>query len=990
VAANRAWLRAAAQNDAPAVISLAVVKENLVKRGVTPSPSSLDGHAISFGPFRLLAAQRLLLEGDKPVRLGSRAFDILAALVERPGEVVTKKQLMARAWPQTFVEDANLKIQVSALRRALGDGQGGYRYIATVSGRGYNFVAPIHAEKPRLATPVTPAAATPKHNLPFAITRIIGREEAAAALLSRLTHQRLVTVVGPGGIGKTTLALAVAEEMIGGYEDGVWLVDLAPLSDPRLVPSAVATALGLDIQTKDLLQSLVTEFRDSRMVLVLDSCEHVIDAVASLAAAILGGAPDVRILATSREPLRVAGEAEYRLGTLSNPQPSAGLTAAEAEAFPAVQLFVERVTAIAEDFVLNDANAPLVVDICRHLDGLPLAIEFAAPCVCILGLEGLAARLDEHLPLPEGRRRSSIPRHRTMHHVVEWSYGLLGEDERLFFRALAIFCGGFTVEAAAAVTADAGNGRTDAIDHLAELVAKSLVVADVSAARPRFRLLDTTRTFAIAKLDDSGEGERMADRHARYYRNLFERAEGEAAARPTREWLADYAGELDNLRAALDWAFSPHGDGTIGVALTAAAVPLWVRLSLLEECRNRAKQALAALAARGGNEPREEMKLHAAVGASIPEAPEMGAAFTKVLDIAQSIDDPDYQLRALRGLYFFHTGQGHYRSALPFAQKFHDLAMSRTNLNDRLLSERMLGSAEHFLGDHISARRHLEQVLAQYGATDYGRDVIRFQDFIRFQTDVQFSARVFLTRVLWVLGMSDQATSMAEKSLEEAQATGHAMSQCYALALSACPISLWTGNLDAATHYTTILLDLSREHGLSHWATYGSMYQRIIDLRSGDAGSSRLPAAGADEIAQSTPTFRSLSGLGELVDALGHAGRGAEGLALLDQGTDPSEAGWIAPELLRLRGELLLSQGAPAAAETAESLFRQALDDAHRQQALSWELRAAASLARLLRQQGKPADAIACLEPVYGRFTEGFDTADLIAAKRILDNTDRH
>ena len=420
------------------------------------------------------------------------------------------------------------------------------------------------------------------------------------------------------------------------------------------------------------------------------------------------------------------------------------------------------------------------------------------------------------------------------------------------------------------------------------------------------------------------------------------------------------------------------------MALTAAAVSLWVRLSLFEECRNRAKQALAALAASDGHDPREEMKLHAALGASIPEAAEMGAAFTKVLEIAQSIGDPDYQLRALRGLYFFHTGQGHYRSAIPFAQKFHDLAMSRTNLNDRLLGERMLGSAEHFLGEHISARRHLEQVLVQYGATDYGRDVIRFQDFIRFQTDVQFSARVFLARVLWVLGLSDQAMSMAERSLEEAQATGHAMSQCYALALSACPISLWMGNLDAAVHYTAILLDLSKKHGLSHWATYGSLYQRVIDLRGGDAGSSRLPAAGADESAHPTPTFRSLSGLGELADALSHAGRGAEGLAILDQGTDLLEAGWIAPELLRLRGELLLSQGAPAAAETAESLFRQALDEAHRQQALSWELRAATSLARLLRNQGRPADATACLKPVYDRFAEGFGTTDLIAARHLL------
>src|SRR5216684_4275469 len=288
----------------------------------------MDEHAISFGPYRLLAAQRLLLEGDQPVRLGSRAFDILAALVERAGEVVGKKELIARAWPQTFVEDANLKIQVSALRRALGDGQGGNRYVVTVPGRGYNFVAPVSAEKPLQASPVAPVVSAPKHNLPFAVTRMIGREEAAAALVSRLSHQRLVTVVGPGGIGKTTLALAVAEQIIAGYEDGVWLVDLAPLGDPRLVPSAVATVLGLEMRTEDPLAALVAALRDNRMLLLLDNCEHVIEAVASLAAAVLGGAPSVNILATSREPLGVAGECEYRLGPLSSPQPSRKLTAA--------------------------------------------------------------------------------------------------------------------------------------------------------------------------------------------------------------------------------------------------------------------------------------------------------------------------------------------------------------------------------------------------------------------------------------------------------------------------------------------------------------------------------------------------------------------------------------------------------------------------------------------------------------------------------------
>src|SRR6266853_559766 len=316
--------------------------------------------AISFGPYRLLAAQRLLLEGDKPVRLGSRAFDILTALVERAGEVVGKEELIARAWPKTFVEDANLKIQVSALRRALGDGQGGRRYIATIPGRGYNFVAPVRFEKPPQALPPATIALAAAHNLPLAATRMIGREEAVVALVSRLSRERLVTIVGPGGIGKTTVALAVVERMIASYEHGVWLVDLAPLGDPRLVPSALATVLGLEVRIEDPLPGLVASLRDKRMLLLLDNCEHVIDAAASLAEAILSGAPGVNILATSRELLGVTGERGYRLGPLSSPQPSSGLTAADAAIFPAVQLFVERVTAVVEDFALNDVNAPLV------------------------------------------------------------------------------------------------------------------------------------------------------------------------------------------------------------------------------------------------------------------------------------------------------------------------------------------------------------------------------------------------------------------------------------------------------------------------------------------------------------------------------------------------------------------------------------------------------------------------------------------------------
>jgi predicted ATPase/DNA-binding winged helix-turn-helix (wHTH) protein len=943
----------------------------------------MNGRAISFGlgPFLLLAEERLLLEGDRPVRLGSRAFDILVCLIERAGEVVGKEELMARVWPQTFVEEANLKIQISALRRALGDGQGGNRYIVTVVGRGYNFVAPIRIEGPSRASPSPTIATAALHNLPFATTRLIGRGESAAILVSQLSQQRLVTIVGSGGIGKTTVALAVAERMIGAYEQGVRLVDLAPLRDARLVPSAIATVLGLEMRTEDPIPSLVAALRDSRMLLLLDNCEHVIEAAADLVAAILSGVAGLTILATSREPLGVPGERVHRLGPLSSPESSSELTAAEAAAFPAPQLFVERVTAIVEDFALTDANAPLVVAICRKLDGLPLAIEFAAPRVEVLGVEGLAARLDDSLLLLGARRPAAMPRHQTMRAVVDWSYSLLSEHERRFFRALGPFRGAFTVDAAAAVAMDAG---VRAMDRLADLAAKSLVVADVDGIKPRFRLLDTTRAYTLEMLGASGEREPIARRHAAYYRQLFERAAAEAPVRAAGDWLADCAQDIDNLRAALDWAFSPGGEASTGVALTAAALPLWIRLSLLEECCRRVQQALGAASTEN---PWEAMRLQAALGASTPEASEMVAAFTKVLDIAKRLDDVEYQLRALWGLYFYYNGIGRFRTAQPFALEFHSLSLRGSDQNDQMFGKSMVAVAEHYVGDQVSARRQLEQLLTQGAAGDRGWDVVRFRDVVRFGMDFRLLVRVFLARVLWLQGFADQAVRMAEQSLREADATGHAISQCFVLAIASCPIAFWVGDRVAATKYTAKLVELSRQHALPHWAAFGARFEQILVIKAGDLeGGSRRRPSGQDEVAAPNFSFRSLSGLTQLAEALGQAGRTTEGLAALEAGIEQFEDGCFSPELIRLKGELTMQQDMPGAAGSVEALLRQALDGAREQGALSWELRAATSLARSLRAQGRPADAIACLRPIYDRFTEGFGSADLIAAKQLLDD----
>jgi predicted ATPase/DNA-binding winged helix-turn-helix (wHTH) protein len=500
---------------------------------------------IAFGPFQLLPTRRLLLEADRPVRLGSRALEILIALVERPGELVGKNELMARVWPSTFVEEGNLKVQVAGLRRALGDSRGSNRYLATVPGRGYRFVAPVRRiDEPSFSAPQATAEAA--HRLPAPMTDMVDRADSVAALMVQLPRHRFITIVGPGGIGKTTVALAVARGLVDAYQHGVRFVDLASVREARLVPGALADALGLTAP------GLIGALRDRRMLLVLDNCEHVIEACAAWTVEALNGAPEVQILATSREPLRAEGEHVHRLAPLASPPPSAGLTAAAALGFPAVQLFVERAAATSGTFSFGDAEAPLVAEICRRLDGLPLAIELAAARVDAFGVRGLAARLDDCLQLLTGGRRAALPRHQTFRAALDWGHELLPEAERVVLRRLAVFSGSFTLEAASAVAADAGITEPEVVECVANLVTKSLVAADVGGALPCYRLLGTIRAYALEKLIASGELEQVERRRAGYAWVPVQPAETERAPHAPTERLTACGRRIDHRGAAWD------------------------------------------------------------------------------------------------------------------------------------------------------------------------------------------------------------------------------------------------------------------------------------------------------------------------------------------------------------------------------------------------------------------------------------------------------
>ncbi|HEX3497904.1 MAG TPA: winged helix-turn-helix domain-containing protein, partial [Stellaceae bacterium] len=591
--------------------------------------------------------RREFLADGQPIHLGGRAFEVLMALIEARGTVLGKDALMARVWPNRVVEEKNLHTQISALRSAFGAER---ELIRTIPGRGYQFTGEIrvladeHAGSDAATT--EPGSPLPPTNLPAPVSELIGRDAVLEEILGLTAAHRLVTLTGAGGIGKTSLGLAVARHLLPKFADGVWVIELAPLSDPDLVPATVATALGLDpadnVASPDRVANALAS---KQLLLLLDNCEHLVSAGASMAEALLRANPTARVLATSREPLRAEGECLYPVPPLAVPTESCR-DAEDPLRYSAVRLFIARARAAEPHFSADGHATAAIAAICRHLDGIPLAIELAAARVAALGIEELAARLDERFRLLTGGRRTASPRHQTLRATLDWSYQLLPEPERVVLRRLAIFAGGFTLQAASTIAAIDEIAGPDIVDCATNLVAKSLVAADLGGATGRYRLLETTRAYALEKLVQSGEFEQVARRHAEYYRDLFERAEAELQTRPASEWLAAYSRWIDNLRAALDWAFSPAGDVPVGVALTIAAVPLWIQLSLVQECRVRVERALASLVLpEAGRSASQEMKLYAALGASLLYSkgpmPETEAVWAKALEMAESLGDTE-------------------------------------------------------------------------------------------------------------------------------------------------------------------------------------------------------------------------------------------------------------------------------------------------------------------------------------------------------------
>ena len=911
--------------------------------------SDLSEQAVHFGPYRIHPRQRLVLEAGRPLRLGRRAVDILLILLEQAGNVVSKQELIARVWPKSVVEDGNLRVHMAALRKALGDGQAGQRYIVTVAQRGYSFVAPLSIE------PMTiPADGIPQsqgHNLPLRRTRMIGRQALIDALVQQLPQQRFITLTGAGGIGKTTVALRVAELLIGHYRDGIRLLDLAPLSAPSMILPNLAALLDLTPAEHAPLLSLARSLQARQLLLVIDNCEHLLDDIALISETLLRHAPDLHILTTSREALRAEGEYVQRLEPLACP-PATG-NRAQALGYPALQLLIERAMSHQDSFALSEAELPLAIDICQRLDGIPLAIELVAAQIERFGLPGLLVQMEDNFRLLTRGRRSALPRQQTLRATLDWSFDLLSPCEQICLRRLAVFRGGFSLASAAAVIAGEQIAPAEVLGSITQLVAKSLLNVEPGDDEMVYRLLDITRTYALEKLSVAAELDTTRERHAARCLALMEQAREDWELTATQPWIDRYAPLREDIRTALDWGLGDQGAHLLGIRLTVSAMPLWQELSLLREHGLYVGKALARLAQSPAPNPHLHMALQLALGSfsyhTQGGTPQTIDAFACARRLAEANNDLSGQLRAVSGHMAVNLCCGNYRQALAQSLHFDQLGPQAAPLLD-LSAQRLRVLAQHFAGDQALAQHNGEQVIQRMAHSGH---LNRFTHGFGVQYDQSVASLTILARILWLRGFPERAWRTANQALELALQINHGTSICYTLAVAGVVIARYNGDATTAHSLLDLLMQQAQKHSVQLFHTWARHY----------AG---------------TAPEQDLQGLGLVADTLVTFNATAVDAAMFERARNGA-AGWCTAEILRVRAEHTDDP------QAAEALLLEALGLAHQQGALAWELRSATALARLWQRQDRRQAAHELLNAVYARFTEGFATQDLIGVRRLLD-----
>ncbi|QIG98269.1 ATP-binding protein [Bradyrhizobium sp. 6(2017)] len=952
---------------------------------------------LRFGPFELSSRQRVLRREGVELPLGGRALDILLYLAARPGEVITKRELIQHVWPDVTVEDGSIRVHVAAIRKALGDGQFGNRYIANIKGRGYSFVGTIvslaHSREGRKERSRRGSRPLDRP-LPT-----IGREAVVGQVSGTLRDKRFVTLLGPGGIGKTTVALAVGRAVADEFDGDVHFVDLESLTDPTLVTGAVATSLGLALKSKDPGPELVELVRPRKLLVILDSCEHVIEAVALVAEQLYQGTERVHLLTTSRELLKVEGEHCFRVLPLDFPPDGSHQTAHAVLRFPAAQLFVRRVAARAGSVTLTDEEAPLVADICRKLDGMPLAIELAAGQVAALGLKNTAARLGSQLQVLKLSHRTAVPRHRTLKATLDWSYNLLSDGERIALRRIAPFAGHFSLDGAVNVASEQGFADAEIFDAIAGLVEKSLVATRTDETQTQYRLLDTTRAYALEKLEEHAEADTVLRRHAEYVAGSLEsqraalaKAESGAgspgrlgAIHPAAERndvrrgnsgvaaglaaASAHLSQLGNIRAALEWSFGPHGDDEIATRLAAAATQRLLELSLLIECLLWAERAVDRLGGQYRNS-RREMEIYTSLSFALMYSEGSGElvhkAFSRALDVASILGDPAHELRLLSGLFMYYRWNTDIHAALDIASRSKDTALKTGDHDDLALAESMLGVVHFLIGNHPVAIKHFESGL-QHSASG---SRFRAGQYLFHDNSLLL---IGIARSLLYMGLLDRALDCARRAVDEGEKSNHPATLCRSLSF-VLPVYLALADSRRSERYIAQLTKLAAAYSLKPFRAVatGLRGQWLLlqnDLREGIP----LLKKALEELHTHHHDSLNMEFVCDLAAGLIAMGEHQEALTMIANAIDAQHRGGkflYMPALFRMKGLVLASRSDEDYPEAERNLLS-AIDWAKRQSATLFELKAATDLAELSLKRDRSPKALKHLSAALERMPAG-------------------
>jgi predicted ATPase len=792
---------------------------------------------------------------------------------------------------------------------------------------------------------------------------MFGRDADVDAIAHRLRVARLMSVVGPGGIGKTTLVLACAEALEDSFADGVAFAEVTG-GGPEM---ALAAALGLRFSEEAAIDALTAFIAPLELLVVLDSCEFAVEASAALAEAILRRSPASVVLCASREALGAEGEALWWIEPLASPADNQAVSAEETLAFSAVRLFVERAKAADQRFSPSDDEVAVVGAICRKLDGLPLAIELAAGAVSAFGLEGVEAALDSRFQLFFQSRRTAIPRHRTLSAAIDWSYDALGEAEQRAFRCLSLFQAGFDAASAAQLL----SGDETEIDAtqgvLSSLVAKSLLVADRTGTPGEFRLLDSTRAYAREKLDASGELNMIAARHATRTMVIFSKAESDLGLQSLGGWLGFFSRRVEDARTALDWAYGPGGDRSYAVPLTLAACHVWLRLARFEECWRRLEEAMAVVIP-GTPDELDLILARAYTALDIANKDrEASASCERAIALAGQLGDPASVRRATWTLWNVDIVHGRIQRAHKSALRFAELTRD-AGLYEDLVADRAIGVTELLLGNLEEAREAIERVRTRSPGWD-SREAPAW-----FSYDPDIRTRNTLVALLWLEGKPDSAEAMAQGNAARALRSSDHPAVEAVLADAVCGMAVMVGNHGETERRLGRLDAFVRQWGSPLYRRWAQFARAALAAGRGDVEPGLELIGDGFESATAHPSFAIL--LAELAERLGDAGEveAARRLSVfMQRRIEESGEFWILSEVLRIRSQLAEDD------DEARSLIDIALASARKQGAKAWELRAATSLARRW-----PRTAAEVLAPLADSFTEGFWTRDLVAARKVL------